>query len=55
MARELGITVTTAEFVSDEEIYMIVTSLGITNSQGYFIGRATETLQQRPDCIGILT
>lgn len=44
MAQDLGIEVTTAEFVSSERVYTVVKSLGITQSQGYYIGQASAEL-----------
>ncbi len=49
MAQDLGIENTTAEFVSSEQVMQIVRSLGITQSQGYYIGRAAPELVSTPD------
>jgi EAL domain-containing protein (putative c-di-GMP-specific phosphodiesterase class I) len=49
MAQDLGIQNTAAEFVSSEEVMQVVRSLGITQSQGYYIGRATPELTTIPD------
>ena len=48
MAQDLGIQVTTAEFVSSEQVYAVVKSLGITQSQGYYIGQAQPELVEEP-------
>ncbi len=49
MAHDLGIQTTTAEFVSSKEVFEIVKSLGITRSQGSYIGDATQELIMIPD------
>jgi EAL domain-containing protein (putative c-di-GMP-specific phosphodiesterase class I) len=43
-ARRLGIQ-TIAEFVHDETVQAIVRSIGVSHSQGYFIGRPAPQLQ----------
>ncbi len=48
MAHDLGIGVTTAEFVSSEKVYVVVKSLGITQSQGYYIGQPSTELASVP-------
>jgi diguanylate cyclase (GGDEF)-like protein len=49
MAQDLGIQTTAAEFVSSEQVMQVVRSLGITQSQGYYIGRAAVELTETPD------
>jgi diguanylate cyclase (GGDEF)-like protein len=49
MANDLGIPTTSAEFVSSKEIYAVVKSLGISQSQGYYIGQAKQDLTATPD------
>jgi diguanylate cyclase (GGDEF)-like protein len=49
MAQDLGIQTTAAEFVSSEQVMQVVRSLGITLSQGYYIGRAAVELTEMPD------
>lgn len=53
MARDLGIQTTAAEFVSSEQVLNIVRSLGITQSQGYYIGRATTELTTSPNYMSL--
>jgi len=49
MARDLDIASTTAEYVSNQEIFNVVRRLNITYSQGYFIGQALPELVRQPD------
>ena len=48
MAHDLGIGITTAEFVSSEKVHVVVKSLGITQSQGFYIGRPSTELASVP-------
>lgn len=48
MAQDLGIKITSAEFVSTEQVYSIVKSLGVTQSQGFYIGRPNKELITTP-------